>query len=768
MATTNRFGLETFGPEGDLSDNGYKFTLRDRQLLDSLLWTLFNHDHRSQEEADPLLGPQGRPVLTLGSGGVIHAGVTLYYRISYMDASGNETEASISSSVSTPAPLATPVAPFVEAFTTGGNLNTAGTYRYALAHYQAGGKTTRAPNSSAVVLAATTTGSITVELSTLPSGATGWHVYRRDPLSDDYYYLAEVPGPATEFVDDGTLDPDCTRKRPTTNTTNNANSVTVEMDPNDLFLDSRVTAWRIYRSSDGIFGSSSLLATITDTLTIGGTDLVTEYLDVGVPTTIGAPLGQTSVPPAIPGLDASDAFSGTDGTYLPAEVAPQGVQHLYTYLPGVLTDAKIYNQVNPLYDLRIHRAEVFALTAPTGADASNHAVVRVSDDATVNAIQSVWTDAEPTPAVLVIALDATSGTFVIDSGTESTSPISYDATIIDLATALEALTNITTVFVTGTGIVGDPWIVRFLDPVIPDALSIDGAALTDGQSSVITFSVTDPGSEGGTFTLALDTEETTAITNGVVAGDIKTALEALSNITTVNVTGTGTEDDPYQVEFVSPGSQAVPIMYGDDSALSGNLFIEHVQTGYPATTVEIPLSGTGQFFEFIPGDIDIVTLEAEDSVDHEGTEVSDEIALNDVAIELVNVADAVRWNPGVLPAGSYRFRVHAASPTDTSELLLKVSDLGAGGTGSGDIETVQFGVDRSTYTPAYDTGFVSTGAEDIELSAELNLGGPLRIDRLTYEPSLPTLKAGSTVTVDVDIVGSPSTPGSDVQLNIWY
>ena len=83
----------------------------------------------------------------------------------------------------------------------------------------------------------------------------------------------------------------------------------------------------------------------------------------------------------------------------------------------------------------------------------------------------------------------------------------------------------------------------------------------------------DPTVTAGTFKLRFSGETTaTALNWNASAANIKTALEALSNVTTVNVSGTGTLADPWFISFVNPaGNQA--LLEIQDSTLNGNLYV---------------------------------------------------------------------------------------------------------------------------------------------------------------------------------------------------
>lgn len=71
-----------------------------------------------------------------------------------------------------------------------------------------------------------------------------------------------------------------------------------------------------------------------------------------------------------------------------------------------------------------------------------------------------------------------------------------------------------------------------------------GGTLNEIQSVAIV------GATGGTFTLTFDGQITAAIAYNVTAVQLEAALEALSNITNVTVTGTGTSADPFLVTFM--------------------------------------------------------------------------------------------------------------------------------------------------------------------------------------------------------------------------
>lgn len=765
MGTTNNFGLSTVGSGESIADDGHKYSLRDRQTIDALLWTLFNHDHSSETETAPFSGPTQRPVLTLAStGGELGAGQNLAYKISYRDAYGNETEASLEAQVSTPLAIASPPSFELAVATTGGSL-APGIYRYAVAYIQAGGFTTKAPNiSSIIVPTGTITNEITMTLDTLPATATGWDIYRRDPATDEFYFLDTVGFGNTEYVDDGSSTLDCTRKRPAFNTTNSTNMVTVEIDPNDLPLNPRITAWRLFRASQsGPFGENSLLVEVTETTTEGGADLVTEYEDDGTGTGPGQPLEQSAVPPAPLRLDASVVFSETSGR-LPAIAAPWRVHQFHTFCPGELADSVVYNRTVLEEDMTPSRIEVSLIGAPVGADAGDHAIVRVQDDALVNEVQSVYTTATENNEIQRIVIAATAGTFTLTFSAQTTSALDWDCTAAELDTALEALSNITTVFVTGSGTAADPFYVEFTNPGNQNVAQM--TANIGSLTGTVTITTTIEGSDGGTFTLTFSGQTTAAIAYDASAATVDTELTALSNIVSVVVTGAGTFADPWIVEFTDPGAQNVALMTGNVTSLNGSLFIAEDVKGHGNTILEVLVDDTGLFHTWAATSTPGADQEAEIApATTTGVTVSDNLALNDSAIELNAQNEYVAWNVGALDPGDYVARFHVSNLDLTSTFELKVTDLPSTTIVSSSLTTA-----RGSYVPAYELEFSSDGTEDFELRVTKTDTGTdrVRVDKFEYEAFLDTFIAGQTLTVEVEIVGAPTNAGEDAQVNVWY
>jgi len=86
------------------------------------------------------------------------------------------------------------------------------------------------------------------------------------------------------------------------------------------------------------------------------------------------------------------------------------------------------------------------------------------------------------------------------------------------------------------------------------------------------------------------------------------------------------------------------------------------------------------------------------------------------------------------------------------------------------LETNTFTPGSSGYDPPWTLDFTSTGAEDFEfVVTKTDAGaGVVRVDKYEYEVLLPTLHGGSTVTVSCLITGSPTDPGNNATVTIWY
>lgn len=759
MATTQNFGFNKF-PPGAITDDGNKFTLKDRELMDALFFTLFNHDHQAPG-GDVLAGPSPLifPTLALGVAGTIPAGRDLFYKFSYLDENGNETVASTAGQISTPPPLSPPPIPSAAVATTGGTL-TPGTYRYALSYYQGTTAQTPATNILTVVVpVGTNTNTITLTWTTLPDDADGVKIYRRTPIETEYWLLATVPDTATpslSYVDDGTVNPDCTKRRPNVNTTNQTNSVTVTIPASELPLDARVKSWRIYRTeATAAFGANSLVATVTDTVTAGGSDLVTSYVDVGAVLGPGTPLIQTAIPPTIPQIDG-DAFSLTGGR-LPSVLAPIGVKVHNTFLPGALT-VRDYNQFSPQYDMLLTKLEAFFLTAPTGVSGSAYVTIRISDDDTADEVQQVYVTTTPRNEVQRVVKSIAANTWTLTFDGQTTTAIPAAPTTTDIKTALEALSNITTVNV--ALVTTRTWDVEFVNPGSQNVVQMTGTV----SGGTITVTTQVQGTDGGTFTLSDGIDTTSSIAFNASAATVATRLETdLASIVDVTVTGTGTLASPWVVTWVDPAGEAVPVLQLNPAGLNGTGLVSRVTRGHGPTIVDLVVDDTGVYHSWsAPTQLED-EQEAEDApAVSTGVDVNDATAGNGRATELTGT-DTVEWSVGVLPAGTYTARFWLAPISSTRVDLKVINDAATPTT----LASTSILLTQSGYSP-FELEFEADGVMTILFEVSLVTGTAARVDRFEWDLILPTLHAGAMCTVEVLVTGSPATNGSDVQFGAWY
>lgn len=197
-------------------------------------------------------------------------------------------------------------------------------------------------------------------------------------------------------------------------------------------------------------------------------------------------------------------------------------------------------------------------------------------------VTALLTGGVSTTELQLINLDTpTAGAYTLSYDGQTTGSLAYNAIPTTIETALEALSNLSNVQIKGNAGI---FTVRFDSDAGTNvaAITINSAGLTDAASPSVTTIVEGASASGtdevqtvtiygtgGTFTLTFDGQTTAATAWNASAGTLETNLEALSNITDVTVTGSGTPADPYVVTFDDPGSQNVVEMTGDASSLTG-------------------------------------------------------------------------------------------------------------------------------------------------------------------------------------------------------
>lgn len=322
MALTQRFGFTFFGrgAGGSLQSDGQKYTSADRRAMDRILAALENHDHSGGVRlANP---PSGGASAVLQPGeGILPSGSTIYYRYSLIDQYGLETEGSDEFSVATPAQIATPGPPRLEA-QSGGSLS-AGVHWYALTSHLGGGET---PLSTPQVINLTNWLTVRVESDDLPAGSDAVSVWRQGPFDAGFTRLVTVPvpspssPPAPLFVDDGSIPSeecpcDPANLPPMMNTTGGQSGALVTV-PSAAVEDPLVQRWRLYRSTQsGNFGAESLVAEVVETASELGGPLVNQFLDDGTTLSPGMPLETSqTLTPSVPvgSIGGGEEFGASD------------------------------------------------------------------------------------------------------------------------------------------------------------------------------------------------------------------------------------------------------------------------------------------------------------------------------------------------------------------------------------------------------------------------------------------------------------------------
>lgn len=274
---TSNYLLVKLGPGENFSFNSYQFTEADRDLIDRLLYqgaTGHRHNGTSTSSTAPT---DVLDAVADTSGGTLAAGTKYWWVYTLTDSSGNESGASPDVSLTMPAKVTNPVLPTASISTSGGTL-TEGYYYYAVTAYSTVSQ--HETLSNGLVLASipvsVTTGKVTLTLGSLPSGATGFNIYRRTAGGSGIFYIGSTT--STTFDDTG-LSADCDRTIPTSNTTSYINEVTLTL-PGATPAPPAGSTWNLYRTSvEGNWSNSLVVRGLT------GAD----YLDTGAATSSGQP-----------------------------------------------------------------------------------------------------------------------------------------------------------------------------------------------------------------------------------------------------------------------------------------------------------------------------------------------------------------------------------------------------------------------------------------------------------------------------------------------
>lgn len=371
--TTDNYGLERLRAGDSLSYKDYKYTDSDRQLIDRLLFRGAEghlHDGASASLADPA-SPLSYDLTT---GGSHPAGASIRYKFTYVSDEGFETGPSPETLITTPSPVSTPGAPTLAMSLTGGTL-LAGSHWYMLSAYKDVSTQETVPGDRVYVRvpSGTSTGSVVVTFPTLPSGATGWNIYKRDPNQNQFYYLIsvdmEVATPPTSYTDTGAAAVDCNRVPSTKNTTANNTTITVTLPGATPAVPADAIGWKIYRTGDDGNWDFSYLAFV-NTQTVPGV-IDTSYVDTGLSTQAGRYPDSSQIPSSPAQIDLENHVTG---------ILPQ-VHLAASYVvnfsfPDMVTEGEgDWSWLNPYTGMRI--TEVTLHLAPNSYPVSQDIVVDI-------------------------------------------------------------------------------------------------------------------------------------------------------------------------------------------------------------------------------------------------------------------------------------------------------------------------------------------------------------------------------------------------------
>ena len=138
--------------------------------------------------------------------------------------------------------------------------------------------------------------------------------------------------------------------------------------------------------------------------------------------------------------------------------------------------------------------------------------------------------------VQTISVNAGGGTFTLAYGESITNPLSVDSSEAEIEAELEALSEVDDVAVAGTGTSADPWQVTFLEIASPYIRRLDGAGtvVADVFGGFAEISVD---ADSGTFVFLLDDALSEPVAADATAEQIEVALEELSGMPDVLVSG---------------------------------------------------------------------------------------------------------------------------------------------------------------------------------------------------------------------------------------
>lgn len=395
MTTTDRFGLTILGPGAKLSDIDYKFGNADRRLMDRLL-RLGAEGHHHDGAVASSTAPAAPARVLATSGGSIAAGQRVFYEVTLVDVNGSESLPSTAAFIDTPAAIADPGAAVLSTASVGGIL-LPGQYFYVLTAFTtANTQETRAVAPAPITVpVGTATNVVTLLVPTLPTGASGFNVYRKGPGDARYNYVASIAAFTTSWTDDGNPAPDCNRTIPVLNSTNGANAVTLT-----ITAPPAGSTWRLYRTYVGGLWTSSLLHHVVEETAEGSGIIRPTFVDVGLNTLAGQPPNasqQVASPAKILLTDSAEVR----GLLPMAKVAGFPVVVTFAFNGSLVGTV----QGNPVWVCEFPRASILGIRGALGRGAAPAASTEIFDvnqgSGAVPTMASVFASSGDRPTVAV-------------------------------------------------------------------------------------------------------------------------------------------------------------------------------------------------------------------------------------------------------------------------------------------------------------------------------------------------------------------------------
>lgn len=368
------YGLSTLEAGDRLSDDDYKYTTRDRRIIDRAGYLGAEGHVHDGDDAD-VVDPEDTLGYTIDtSSGYLPSGKTARYKFTWVDEHGAETAASPEIAVTLPSALTTPGVPVLTRALTGGTM-LAGQYFYMLSAWETVNtqETTAGRRAWMTLPSGTSTGEITITFPTLPPGADGFNIYKRGPGGNQFVFLdsvdLSVATPPTAYVDDGTVDCNVVRTAPRTNSTLSGNSVELSLPGSTPAAPDGYT-WKVYRTFQLGDWEHSLLHWVTEETSEGSGIITPTLTDTGTTTSQGEP---PEVSEIIGSPEKIDLTSHVEGILPIAHLpVPFDAQYLNNYFqvtfvePG---DAEVENS-KQIWVCEYDEVEIIGCRAYLGRDSS--------------------------------------------------------------------------------------------------------------------------------------------------------------------------------------------------------------------------------------------------------------------------------------------------------------------------------------------------------------------------------------------------------------